>query len=372
LYQLITAPYLDKYVVMRPGAVGAITIPEPHFRELADLPEDDPVPSWLIDAAKRQFELDLTGQPLNPTVLVREPGRFGYARCSYELNLGCNFGCEFCYLGPKPFASLDWPDRAKLLKIMRDAGVLFIQMTGGEPTIDPLFVQTYERAVALGMLVNLSTNGSNLHNPRILETLRRHPPYRIAISVYGATETTYDTVVQRKGMFKRFIKGIDAGVGAGLRIRLNPVISADNGHEVAAMEDLARERGVEFHTYVNMSPTIQGTGEPIVLQSQAHLRKRKRFEGCNAGHTFFHADPHGRASICKVGRDDAIPLVEEGLEGLARLGQIADRLQLRTGGCSGCSLSGTCFTCPPLARLYHESGAPRRNFCQHPEPKGGE
>jgi hypothetical protein len=81
------------------------------------------------------------------------------------------------------------------------------------------------------------------------------------------------------------------------------------------------------------------------------------------------ADPHGRASICKVGRDDAIPLIEEGIDGLARLGAIADRLQLRTGGCAGCSLSGTCFTCPPLARLYHESGAPRRNFCQHPEPE---
>jgi hypothetical protein len=43
--------------------------------------------------------------------------------------------------------------------------------------------------------------------------------------------------------------------------------------------------------------------------SVAHLRQRKVFTGCNAGHTFFHADPLGRVSICKVGRDDQISLV---------------------------------------------------------------
>jgi hypothetical protein len=48
------------------------------------------------------------------------------------------------------------------------------------------------------------------------------------------------------------------------------------------------------------------------------------------------------ASICKVGRDPQITLMDEGIEGLARLGGIADRLLLRQGGCSGCSLQGTC------------------------------
>jgi hypothetical protein len=35
-------------------------------------------------------------------------------------------------------------------------------------------------------------------------------------------------------------------------------------------------------------------------QSVEHLRKRKPFTGCNAGHSFFHVDPHGMASICKI------------------------------------------------------------------------
>jgi hypothetical protein len=59
--------------------------------------------------------------------------------------------------------------------------------------------------------------------------------------------------------------------------------------------------------------------------------------------------------------------MDEGVEGLHRLGTIADSLMLRTGGCSGCQLSGTCWTCRPLAKLYQEAKAPLNTYCQHAE-----
>jgi hypothetical protein len=48
---------------------------------------------------------------------------------------------------------------------------------------------------------------------------------------------------------------------------------------------------------------IHGGAEVLPSQSREMLRKRKPYAGCNAGITHFHADPHGKASICKVGRD---------------------------------------------------------------------
>jgi len=53
-----------------------------------------------------------------------------------------------------------------------------------------------------------------------------------------------------------------------------------------------------------------------------------------------------------------VSLPTEGIAGLTRLGEIADSLMLRTGECSGCALSGTCWTCRPLARLYQQAKAP--------------
>jgi hypothetical protein len=55
------------------------------------------------------------------------------------------------------------------------------------------------------------------------------------------------------------------------------------------------------------------------------------------------------------------------VDGLRRLGGIADTLLLRQGGCTGCTLSGGCGTCMPLATLYRKAKAPLASYCQHAE-----
>lgn len=369
MHQLIVSPFLDDYLVVKPGRANGFKLPRHRYLELADTPDDQPCPDWFASAARTAFGLELTGRPLQPDVLIRQPSPYGYGRASYELNLGCNYDCEHCYLGLKRFEGLDWPDREKLLHIMRDAGVLWVQLTGGEPLIDRLFPNVYALAHTLGMMISISSNGSRLSNPHILELLTAHRPYRLTLSVYGATETGYDALTRRRGSYRKFIKGLDAAVEADLPIKLNLIVTQTNAHELDGMIALAEERGLPHHTFSNISPTIYGGAEVLTTQSEEYLRKRTPFTGCNAGHTFFHANPHGKASICKIGRDDAIDLIAEGIEGLTRLGAVADRLMLRTGGCSGCALSGTCWTCRPLAKLYQESKAPLERYCQHGERK---
>ncbi|WP_405444864.1 hypothetical protein [Streptomyces erythrochromogenes] len=63
-----------------------------------------------------------------------------------------------------------------------------------------------------------------------------------------------------------------------------------------------------------MSPTIHAGAETLPAQSPEHLTRRAPFTGCPASHTCFHADPHGRASLCKVGRDPYLVLTAEGVE----------------------------------------------------------
>jgi MoaA/NifB/PqqE/SkfB family radical SAM enzyme len=324
-------------------------------------------PPWLVAAAETAWSADVAGLPLNETVLVRPKSAYGFGRASYELNLGCNYDCEHCYLGLKKFAGLSWPDRERLLGIMRDAGVLWLQLTGGEPLVDAQFPQVYRLAYELGMMISISSNGSRLSSPAILDLLTSLRPYRLTLSVYGATSASYDGLTRRRGSFNKFIRGLAAAHEAGLPINLNLIVTRQNAHEVDQMRELAESRGLSHMVFSNLSPTIHGGAESLPAQSVEHLRKRKPFTGCHAGHTFFHVDPHGMASICKVGRDPQVPLMTEGVDGLHRLGHIADGLLLRQGGCAGCSLSGQCGTCMPLATLYRKANAPLINYCQHGE-----
>jgi hypothetical protein len=43
----------------------------------------------------------------------------------------------------------------------------------------------------------------------------------------------------------------------------------------------------------------------------------------------------------------------------------ANALMLRTGGYSGCQISGACTVCRPLAKLYQQAKAPLVSYCQH-------
>ncbi|MCT9076537.1 radical SAM protein [Streptomyces fulvoviolaceus] len=365
-HKLIASPFLDGHLLLRPGARSGTRIPADHYEQLrAAAAAGQTLPRWAADTAASTWGLDVAGLSMQGTVLVREPSTYGYCRASWEINLGCNYGCPHCYLGERPVAGLGWEDKVRLLDIMREAGVLWLQITGGEPTMDRDFEGAYRYAWLAGMMLTISTNGSLLWRPDLLRLFRDCPPYRLVISLYGASEVGYERVTQRRGSWKAFQRGMAAASAAGLPLRLNLVVTEANAHEADAMAALAEEWGIEHHAYTNMTPTISGGGEPLLAQSAAHLRRRKPFAGCNAGHTFFHADPHGLVSICKVGRDDRIDLMAEGADGLLRLGAIADRLMLRTGGCEGCALSGTCRVCRPLAKHYQEARAPLHSYCQH-------
>jgi MoaA/NifB/PqqE/SkfB family radical SAM enzyme len=365
VYQLIASPYPEGHVVVHPGRDGAVRIGAARYAQLRDGAREDRVPDWLISAVRAGWGTNLTGTRIRDTVLVRPETVYGYARASYELNLGCNYDCEHCYLGEKLFAGMDWPERERLLDVMAEAGVLWLQLTGGEPLIDPLFEQTHTYAYDLGMMIQISSNGSRLSSVKTLDILNQRRPYRLTLSIYGATEASYDGMTRRRGAFRRFMRGLAAAHEAGLPMRMNIVVSHRNAHEIPQMKAIADRFGIPSFEYTNIDPTIHGTGEVLPSQSREMLRKRSPYRGCNAGITHFHADPHGMASICKIGRDPRVNLITEGANGLRRLAAVADALVTRHGGCTGCGLSKTCGTCMPLANLYRKAQAPLEVFCQH-------
>jgi hypothetical protein len=167
---LLAAPFLRDYLLLHPGKPGGIKIGARRFRELQQAADAGAgCPAWMVEAVRRAWMLNVAGQPVGQAVQIRAPSPYGYGRASYELNLGCNYDCEVCYLGLKKFEGLPWPQRERLLHILADAGVLWLQLTGGEPLIDKLFPDVYTLADELGMMISVSSNGSRLSNRKILD-----------------------------------------------------------------------------------------------------------------------------------------------------------------------------------------------------------
>ncbi|MBW1601364.1 radical SAM protein [Streptomyces sp. JJ66] len=366
MHQVIVSPQSDKFVIVRPGARKGMHIPHAMYRELSDaVSSGSPVPSWLADASRKAWGLELSGQPSKETVLVRPITRLNYSRATWEINKGCNFNCEHCYLAERKFEGLPRDEKSQLLAMLRDAGVLWLQFTGGEPTIDRDFPDAYREAYGAGMMIEILTNGSRLHQPRTIDLLVSMPPHKVTVSLYGASADTFDSLTRKTGAFRLLMKGLSAAREAGVSLELALIITKYNAHEVEAMRAIGDEYATTYSEYGNISPTYDGNPEPLAAQAPGFLNKSTVFNGCPAGHTFFHVDPHGWVTMCKVGRENPINLMAEGLPGLLRLPAIADAQMLRSGGCSGCQLSATCRVCRPLAKAYQEAKAPLETYCQH-------
>ncbi|MGD3112324.1 radical SAM protein [Streptomyces sp. YGL11-2] len=366
MHQVIASPQHEKFVIVRPGSRQGIHIPHDLYRELKGAVSGDlPLPAWLVNAARKAWGLKLDARPGKGTVLVRSITRLNYSRATYEINKGCNYNCEHCYLAERKFAGLPRDEKDRLLALLRDAGVLWLQFTGGEPTIDRDFHHAYRQAYSLGMMIEILTNGSRLHRPETIELLANMPPHKVTVSLYGASAESFDSLTRKPGAFKLLKKGLSAAEEAGVPLELALIITKHNAHEVNAMRGMAEKYAATYKEYANISPTYDGGPEPLATQAPGFLDKSTIFKGCPAGHTFFHVDPHGLATMCKVGRENPINLMTEGLDGLLRLPAIADAQMLRSGGCSGCQLSATCRVCRPLAKAYQEAKAPLSTYCQH-------
>ncbi|MCA6096667.1 radical SAM protein [Streptomyces sp. SCA3-4] len=364
MHAVIASPQEDKYLVARPGARAGLKIERAHYRELAAAVDAAlPVPSWLVTNAHETWGLNLTSERTDQAVIVRPETALGYSRATWEICLGCNFQCAHCYLPERPFAGLPLGEKLRLLAMLRDAGVLWLQITGGEPLIDSDFPAAYEHAYCMGMLIEILTNGSQLH--RHVDMLAQMPPHKVTVSLYGATPESFDALTRTKGSFKNTMRGLTAAQAAGVPVELTLIITKHNAHELADMRALAEQYAVTHSEYSNISPTYAGGAAPLGSQAPDFISKESVFTGCPAGHTFFHVDPHGHATMCKIGRENPINLMTDGLDGLLRLPKIADAQMLRTGGCSECALSATCRVCRPLARAYQEAKAPLHTYCQH-------
>ncbi|MFI1830156.1 radical SAM protein [Streptomyces sp. NPDC020412] len=366
MHQVVATPQDDKFAVVRQGERQALHIPHIFYNELADaVAGGSPAPGWLADAAERAWGLQIAGRNCAEVVLVRPLTVLNYSRATWEINKGCNFGCEHCFLPERKFEGLDSEEKGLLLAMLRDAGVLWLQFTGGEPTIDRDFPAAYRVAYGMGMLLEILTNGSRLHHPAMLDLLTAFPPHKVTVSLYGATAESFDSLTRRRGAFESVMKGMAAAKEAGIPLEITLIITKRNAHEVKEMRELADRYGVYRKEYGSISPTYGGGNEPLATQAENWVDRSSVFAGCPAGHRFFHVDPHGRVTMCKIGRENPIDIMTEGLDGLTRLPGIADSQMLRSGGCSDCKLSKTCRVCRPLAKVYQEAEAPLLTYCQH-------
>ena len=163
---------------------------------------------------------------------------------SLALTHRCNLGCIHCYAQENPVgaagpAELGTGQWLKIIAEIKEAGCLFLLLTGGEPLLRDDFPEIYSFARKNGFLVTVFTNGT-LVSERILNLFRELPPRLVEVSLYGASAATHDRITGVAGSFARTLQGIEALLAAGVQVRLKSVLMTLNDEDFPAIEELAR------------------------------------------------------------------------------------------------------------------------------------
>ena len=182
---------------------------------------------------------------------------------TFELSPVCNFSCKMCYIrktakevwaSPRGILTLD--DWRRIAREARDAGMLELLLTGGEPLLWPDFWALYEELIDMGFLVSINTNGS-LIDENAIDRFRKRPPQRINITLYGANDDTYKWLCGISGVYSKVDSAIRGLVEAGITVKLNCSLTPDNAEDIDRIVDYAKERNIVLSVSTYMFPPVR-------------------------------------------------------------------------------------------------------------------
>ena len=302
---------------------------------------------------------------------------------SLEVTMRCNLRCQHCYIPPERRLSRKAPELSlvaiqRILDEVTDAGCLWLLLTGGEPLLRRDFLDIYRYARAKGLILSLFTNGT-LVTERIADYLAEWRPFNIEITLYGATQETYERVTGIPGSYTRCRRGIDLLLERKLPLKLKTMLMTLNQHELDQMKSLAAGFGVEFRFDPIVHAALDGSTRPIQLRlSPEEVVQLERTDSdraakwpekfrkgiklkesnrnlylCGAGKASFHIDAVGRMSMCISSRMPSFDLRNNSFkqgwgsflpQEIVR--QYSDRFP-----CAGCHLRFVCAQCPAIADI---------------------
>lgn len=181
---------------------------------------------------------------------------------SLELLPLCNMDCEMCYVRLSRKEMLQkgrlrtWDEWLELARQMVSSGVLFLLLTGGEPLMYPEFRKLYMELWKMGLIVTINTNGT-LIDEEWADFLGKYKPRRINITLYGATEETYERLCHYPEGFFKVLQGIRLLRKRQVDVKVSCSITSMNWQDVEQIFQLGKELDVPVHIDPYMMPSVR-------------------------------------------------------------------------------------------------------------------
>ena len=183
----------------------------------------------------------------------------------FELTPRCNLRCRMCYIRMSPEemacrgrerSTEEW---LALAEEAREAGLILLLLTGGEPLLRQDFPTLYRALIRMGFSVSINTNGTLL-DESLAELFRELPPATVNLTLYGAGPEAYEALCGDAGAFERAVRAVDLLQKNGNTLALNTTVTERNRSELPAIAAFANERGLPLRTVTYLFPPLRRGG----------------------------------------------------------------------------------------------------------------
>ena len=295
-----------------------------------------------------------------------------------ELTRRCNFACGHCYCrlpaeGPTPRPELTTEQWRRIIGEAVDMGVLFTLFTGGEPLLRDDFREVWQFARSRGLIAVLFTNGL-LVDEDMAAFLAEWTPRLVSVTLYGASEETYQKVTGRAGMHRRALAAVELLRDHGLMVDVKSIITRHTVHEFEALREQSARYQEAFRWDAELlAPYHEGGGDPhqerltteqlmaVELQDEVRTAEWRKIAAqwqparpmpdtpfrCLVGTQDFHADPYGMMLPCLGMEAVRLNALEMGVQGAwEALPEAIAAVIGPPGPCQECALPPICRQCP--------------------------
>ena len=200
---------------------------------------------------------------------------------TFELTPVCNMNCRMCYVrlsreqqeAIRPLHTAEeWIDLGRRAK---KQGLVYLLLTGGEPFIRKDIKEIVSSLHHMGFIISMNTNAT-LITEETVKWLKQTPPARMNITLYGASDETYERLCGNPHGFTQATHAIELLRTAGISVKINCSITPYNVNDLEAIILWAKERNliVQASSYMfpplRKDPTKIGTNDRFTAEEAAY------------------------------------------------------------------------------------------------------
>lgn len=308
-------------------------------------------------------------------------------KASFEITPLCNFNCPMCYVHmarnseteSRMLTADNWINIAEQAKKM---GVLNLTLTGGEIFTYSEFWKLYSELNKMGFLITLLSNGY-LIDDGVKENFRKYGmPHFVKMSMYGASNETYEKMCGVKNGFDRFLNAVEIMKELKIPYKITSTVVSDNIGDLDDMYRIAREKNFPFsHTFAVTSSSRNHNEHTKdirffvtdfvdklnldVVKSFKHPVSDRLFDGCSNYRCGFWISWDGKMKNCSFSDDPSVSALDNSLEqAWKKLNEEIEKIE-GPEECKECEVKEFCLTCPGV--MNSETGSYNKVSTAHCE-----